>query len=569
MPERMSDAFVDLPWKRLGLGLPRLRHLYRQGLVTRFARLIGLPVSDKAPNKPLAHFTRPALLRQLQSYLKSGVKKDPQSPIGVVTLPLKTTGESMVVKTDKRQREQSWFSHMLGAMADGKIGMQATADECALTLGTPKLNNRNRLENEIKTITALESKLTREKEERLTDLQLIGHPLAARLIASAAEHHTSIARTLGPLTTFAQWNWARVAYSRYIHKATFKVTAPECGSYKQINGTSQWPDQEHYVAGCAGTIDLQTLRHHAVCNVLLRMCTRKGYVAERETWPVYRWRRKRVFLQPTPRRGRSERRVRMIRPRIPAATAQPRQQQQNAPPAAAQHQAALVPPPPLPRQPQLPAQHPVPQAQPPPPAQPPAPPAQPPAPPAQPAVVPVQPAGVPVQPPVVPAQPAGVPAQPPAPPVQPPSSTGPQGLQEKMTENVAGLDCEELCVFLRENPTELKKKRRTKKRYAGRSKEHGWCIKEGTFTSTMPYSSRLCGGQGKKPGRPVIRITQRWLSATPYTSCLIATVNGVQGQATGQTQRRRYHNVHGVVKGTSRNTRKTFECLFPGPNEEE
>ncbi|KAI8493927.1 hypothetical protein Bbelb_282740 [Branchiostoma belcheri] len=104
----------------------------------------------------------------------------------------------------------------------------------------------------------------------------------------------------------------------------------------------------------------------------------------------------------------------MIRPRIPAATAQPRQQQQNAPPAAAQHQAALVQPSPPPRQPQLPAQHPVPQAQPPPPAQPPAPPAQPPAPPAQPAVVPVQP-------PVVPAQPAGVPAQPPAPPAQPPA----------------------------------------------------------------------------------------------------------------------------------------------------
>ncbi|KAI8494064.1 hypothetical protein Bbelb_284110 [Branchiostoma belcheri] len=561
MPERMSDAFVDLPWKRLGLGLPRLRHLYRQGLVTRFARLIGLPVSDKAPNKPLAHFTRPALLRQLQSYLKSGVKKDPQSPIGVVTLPLKTTGESMVVKTDKRQREQSWFSHTLGAMADGKIGMQATADECALTLRTPKLNNRNRLENEIKTITALESKLTREKRERLTDLQLTGHPLAARLIAGAAEHHTSIARTLGPLTTLAQWNWARVAYSRYIHKATFKVTAPECGSYKQINGTSQWPDQEHYVAGCAGTIDLQTLRHHAVCNALLRMCTRKGYVAERETWPVYRWRRKRVFcpfatyaasgevreksqddqatysrsdrptasaaaerpaggggsvcsalLQPTPRRGRSERRVRMIRPRIPAATAQPRQQQQNAPPAEAQHQAALVPPPPPPRQPQLPAQHP-------------------------PAVVPVQPAGVPVQPPVVPAQPAGVPAQPPAPAVQPPSSTGRIVVfrcfflvTKKMTENVAGLDCEELCVFLRENPTELKK---------------------------------------EEDKEAICEAIKGWLSATPYTSCLIATVNGVQGQATGQTKRRRYHNVHGVVKGTSRNTRKTFECLFPGPNEEE
>ncbi|KAI8496664.1 DmX-like protein 1 [Branchiostoma belcheri] len=121
----------------------------------------------------------------------------------------------------------------------------------------------------------------------------------------------------------------------------------------------------------------------------------------------------------------------MIRPRVPAATAQ----QRNAPPPPAQPPAppAQLPVPPA-QPPAPPAQLPVPPAQPPappaqlpvPPAQPPAPPAQlpvplpqPPAPPAQPAAPPVQPPAPPVQPPAPPVQPPAPPVQPPAPPAQP------------------------------------------------------------------------------------------------------------------------------------------------------
>ncbi|KAI8516246.1 hypothetical protein Bbelb_048270 [Branchiostoma belcheri] len=60
-----------------------------------------------------------------------------------------------------------------------------------------------------------------------------------------------------------------------------------------------------------------------------------------------------------------------------------------------------------------------------------------------------------------------------------------------------------------------------------------------------------------------------WARMSGVYAFTFAPVNGVKGKATGQTKRRRYHNAHGVVKETWRNTRKTFECLFPGPNEEE
>ncbi|KAI8487157.1 hypothetical protein Bbelb_349550 [Branchiostoma belcheri] len=52
--------------------------------------------------------------------------------------------------------------------------------------------------------------------------------------------------------------------------------------------------------------------------------------------------------------------------------------------------------------------------------------------------------------------------------------------------------------------------------------------------------------------------------AAPPPRTPLAPVNGVQGQA----KRRRYHASNGVVKETTRNIRKTFECLFPGPNGE-
>ncbi|XP_078665270.1 uncharacterized protein LOC144907780 [Branchiostoma floridae x Branchiostoma belcheri] len=149
----------------------------------------------------------------------------------------------------------------------------------------------------------------------------------------------------------------------------------------------------------------------------------------------------------------------MIRPRVPAATAQ----QRNAPPPPAQPPAPPaqlpVPPaqPPAPpaQLPVPPARLPVPPAQPPAPpaqlpvplAQPPAPPAQPPAPPVQPPAPSVQPPAPPVQPPAPPAQPAGVPAQPAvvpaqplapaqpaAPPGQPTVATGPQSIQETVQD---------------------------------------------------------------------------------------------------------------------------------------
>ncbi|CAH1274685.1 Hypp5385 [Branchiostoma lanceolatum] len=128
MPTRMADAFLDLAQSRFGLGLPRLCNLYRHNLVDRFAKLQGVPTKKTIPPQPPSDFTRPIVMRQLESFIENGCTKDKDILVGVKTLPQKTTGKITALKKDKQQREeQPWFSHMLGTLVDGGIGLNKTA----------------------------------------------------------------------------------------------------------------------------------------------------------------------------------------------------------------------------------------------------------------------------------------------------------------------------------------------------------------------------------------------------------------------------------------------------------
>ncbi|CAH1266629.1 Hypp3451 [Branchiostoma lanceolatum] len=286
MPTRTSDGFVDLSRQRLGLGLPRLRNLYRKGLVQRFARMIGLPNTANGPLQPLAHYTKPLMLAQLERFLKTGIKRDAASPTGVAAQTLVKYGESTAIKDGKKQRgEQHWMSYMLGAMNDSQIGLHRNEEGTVthLTYGMPTEDPVTRMvTNGIGSLKALGKRMDLTREDALHGRHVDLHPKSKELVNGTKGNFVSIAKLLGPKTTREQWKWARAAYSRFIHHATFKVAATECAPCMEIEGIHREPTADHYVGVYIATKPLQTVRHHAVCGVLSRLCTSKGFRVEKE-----------------------------------------------------------------------------------------------------------------------------------------------------------------------------------------------------------------------------------------------------------------------------------------------